>query len=201
MKLLIRIITAISILLAVALGMLFLYPRPMDTTDPIIFSSDGAAVDYCDLPVLDGQGLLATDIPKAYTPGCGWTRWPMPVLADCREPLAEGVQDIRGLWRSITPGSDHIERIEQCGNRTVVTTAGIIHDFYTDGTLENGSRDIEPPSCINTWAAIEWQDGVLNFRPFGGPVTLVTRQLVGDELVWHYPGRGENRMGRVCRIN
>ena len=37
----------------------------------------------------------------------------------------------------------HVERIEQCGDRTVVTAAGIIHDFHTDGTLRNGSRDVE----------------------------------------------------------
>ncbi len=200
MKFLLGTVTALSLVLVVAAGMLFLYPRPADTTDVAIFSADGAQVDYCHLPRLDGSGILATDIPRAYTPGCGWARWPLPILAACREPLAPGVQDIRGLWRSITPHSEHIERIEQCGNRTVITSAGIIHDFYTDGTLTNGSRDIEPPLCINTWAAIEWRDGILNFRPFGGPVVAVTRRLEGDELVWHYPGKGDIRMERVCRI-
>ena len=52
------------------------------------------------VPVLDGNGPTARAIPKAYTPGCGYTRFPMPVLSECREPLAEGVQDLRGLWQA-----------------------------------------------------------------------------------------------------
>ena len=144
---------------------------------------------------------MARDIPKAFTPGCGWQRWPMPVLADCTEPLADGVADLRGLWRSTWPaGFDHVERIEQCGNRTVVTSAGVIHDFITDGTLANGSRDIEPPSCMNTWVAIDWQDGVQKYHPFGLPFTIVTRERQGDTLVWHYPKFGEVRMERICKV-
>jgi hypothetical protein len=94
-----------------------------------------------------------------------------------------------------------VERIEQCGDRTVVTTGGIIHDFRTDGTLENGSRDIEPPTCVNTFVSIDWDAGVMNFHPFGLPLTIVTRRLEGDELVWTYPAvEGEIRMNRICRL-
>ena len=193
---------AVAIVAAVlgVLGMLFLYPRPADTTDAGVFAGNGADLDYCELPNLHGNGLLAADIPKAYTPGCGWTSWPMPVLAECTEPLAEGVEDLRGLWRGIDGSRDHVERIEQCGNRTVVTTAGIIHDFHTDGTLKNGSRDIEPPRCINTWVAIEWEDGVMKFRPLDLPFVVVTRQMQNDQLVWSYPGERELRMNRICRV-
>ena len=180
--------------------MLFLYPRPTDTTAPEVFVGDGASLDYCALPALDGSGLDSSDIPKAFTPGCGWDTWPMPVLDDCTEPLAEGVVDIRGLWRGRAGDRDHVERIEQCGNRTVVTAAGIIHDFVTDGTLRNGSRDIEPPRCMNTWVAIEWHQGILQFRPFGLPFVLVTRELQDGDLVWNYPGVGEVRMERICRV-
>jgi hypothetical protein len=165
-----------------------------------VFAADGAAVDYCALPELDGSGLAAADIPKAFTPGCGWDRWPMPVLANCREPLAPGVVDLRGLWRSVSQGFDHVERIEQCGNRTVVTSSGIIHDFYTDGTVANGSRDIEPPSCMNTWVSIEWEDEVMQFHPFGLPYVIVTRERQGEQLVWHYPRVGEVRMERICKV-
>ncbi len=194
-------VTALAVVaVGLALSMLFLYPRPRDTTSPAVFASDGAALDYCTLPVLDGTGLEAADIPKAYTPGCGWETWPMPILDGCTEPLAEGIVDLRGLWRGQARGRDHVERIEQCGNRTVVTAAGIIHDFVTDGTLRNGSRDIEPPRCMNTWVAIEWQDEVLSFRPFGLPFVLVTRELQGDQLVWNYPRVGEVRMDRICRV-
>lgn len=58
----------------------------------------------------------------------------MPILEGCTEPLAEGVVDLRGLWQGRAGDRVHVERIEQCGNRTVVTTSGIVHDFVTDGT-------------------------------------------------------------------
>lgn len=194
-------VTAAVVILLLAV--LFLWPRPPDTTDPAIFSGDGAAMDYCGpdaFPALDGSGSPADAIPKAFTPACGWARWPLPVLSACTEPLAEDATDLRGLWRSTDPKRAHVERIEQCGDRVVVTTAGIIHDFRTDGSLANGSRDVEPPSCMNTWAAIEWRGETLSFRPFGGPVVAVTRRLDGEELLWRYPGAGELRMERTCRI-
>ncbi len=185
--------------------MLFLYPRPADTTAPAVYAGDGSELDYCELPELHGGGSTAAEILKAYSPPvtggpCGWERWPMPVLAGCTEPLAEGVVDLRGLWRGTAGGRDHVERIEQCGNRTVVTTSGILHDFFTDGTLRNGSRDVEPPRCMNTWAAIEWKDEVLEFRPFGLPFVAVTRRMDGDQLLWKYPGAEELRMDRICRV-
>ena len=160
------------------------------------------AVDHCDLPVLDGNGLSADDIPRAYTPGCGWERFPMPVLADCREPLAPDAVDLRGLWLAGGgPMPGHIERIEQCGDRLVVTSGGVIHDFRTDGTLARGSRDIEPPSCVNTWVSIDWVDDVLNFHPFGLPYTIVTRRMEGDEVLRTYPRfDGELQMKRICRV-
>ena len=173
-----------------------------DSTDPRIFEGNVAEVDHCALPVLDGQGPRADDFPKAFTPGCGYERFPLPVLADCREPLAPGVVDLRGLWLAEGgPIPGHIERIEQCGDRLVVTAAGVIHDFRTDGTVSHGSRDVEPPLCSNTWASIEWVEGVLSFRPFGLPYTIVTRRREGSELVWTYPRfAGEIRMKQICRV-
>ena len=200
---LVRLLTLLACVLACFAGVLFLWPRPADTTDPAIFEADGATLDYCSaaaLPALDGSGLTADEIPKAFTPGCGWTRWPLPVLGACTEPLGPGAADLRGLWRSTDPARPHVERIEQCGDRVVVTTAGIIHDFRTDGTVANGSRDIEPPSCMNTWVAIEWREDVLSFRPFGGPVVAVTRSLEDDELLWTYPGQPPMHLERICRV-
>ena len=40
---------------------------------------------------------MADDIPKAFTPGCGYTQTPMPILSECTEPLAEGVVDAGAL--------------------------------------------------------------------------------------------------------
>jgi hypothetical protein len=103
----------------------WLYPRPVDTTPPWVFENDGSELDYCELPELDGSGLMASDIPRAYTPGCGYTQYPQPILRDCTEPLPEGAQDLRGLWQSVSPAlTDHVERFEQCGDRVVITTAG-----------------------------------------------------------------------------
>lgn len=192
------LVAGLVLLLVVVLGLL---PRPDDTTEARVFAGDASALDHCALPVLDGNGKRADEIPKAYTPGCGWTEFPMPVLADCREPLAPGVVDMRGLWLGTTARIGHVERIEQCGNRTVVTSSGIIHDFRTDGTLANGSRDIERPHCINTFVSIEFVDGVMRFHPFGLPYTIVTRRREADELVWTYPAiEGEVRMKRICEL-
>jgi hypothetical protein len=186
--------------------MLRLNPRPADTTQARVFEGDPASVDYCDLAELDGSGLAADDIPKAYTPhntpGCGWPKFPMPILEGCTEPLAPDVTDMRGLWLAYTGLEGHVERIEQCGNRTIVTSGGIIHDFRTDGTLKNGSRDVEPPSCINTYVSIDYdENGVMNFHPFGLPFTIVTRRMDDDELVWTYPAiEDEVRMKRICKL-
>lgn len=177
-------------------------PRPLDTTQARVFEGDPTSVDYCTRAELDNSGLTADDIPKAFTPQCGWTTFPMPVLEGCTEPLASDATDMRGLWLAYTGAVGHLERIEQCGNRTVVTSGGIIHDFRTDGTLKNGSRDIEPPSCINTYVSIDYdEEGTMSFHPFGLPFTIVTRRMEGDELVWTYP-RIENdvRMKRICKL-
>ena len=127
-------------------GVMFWWPRPPDTTEARVFAADGAQLDYCVLPELDGNGPGADDIPKAYTPAapnCYYTTFPMPILQHCREPIAEGFPDMRGLWLAYEGLEGHMERIEQCGDRIVVTTHGIIHDFHADGTLKNGSRDTE----------------------------------------------------------
>jgi hypothetical protein len=184
-----------------AAAYVFLFaPRPIDTTEPRVFIGDAAEIDYCDLTELDGTGLKADDIPKAYTPACGYVSFPQPILASCTEPLAEDVVDMRGLWQAYTGSPGHVERIEQCGNRTVVTSAGVIHDFRTDGTLRNGARDVSGPGCLNIYVAISYEDGVMKFRPFGLPKTIVTRRMEGDDLVWTYPMiEGEVRMKRICR--
>ena len=56
--------------------------------------------------------------------------------------LAEGVVDMRGLWHGVSGRIGHLERIEQCGNRVVVTAYRTIHDFRVDSTLKNRARDV-----------------------------------------------------------
>ena len=188
-------------LIAALVGSLLLYafalPRPADTTDPLIFLTDGGALNYCQLPDLDGSSKTADQIPKSYTPGCNYTRIPMPILAECTEPLAEGVVDMRGLWRGISGRVGHLERIEQCGNRVVVTAHGIIHDFRLDGTLENGARDVGA-LCNNFHTAIHVnEEGIMVFRLFDWFDT-VTRKMDGENMIFTFIDGIVTRTERIC---
>ena len=151
-KLLITVGVILSIPVILFL-VVWLYPRPVDTTPSWVFEGDGTEIDYCKLPELDGSGLMSNDIPQAFTPGCGYTVFPQPILKGCTEPLPEGAQDIRGLWQSIDPRMpDHVERVEQCGNRVVVTAHGLIHDHGPDMLANDVSpRQIGPLLfCLRT---------------------------------------------------
>ena len=190
--------TLIAVLLIGLLFYAFLAPRPADTTDPTVFLNDGRSVNYCDLPELDGSGKSANDIPKAYTPGCKYTTVPMPILAECTEPLAEGVVDMRGLWLGVSGRVGHLERIEQCGNRVIVTAYGIIHDFRVDGTLRNGARDVVMV-CNNFQSAIHFNDeGVMVFRLFN-VFDTVYRKMRGEEMIFTFIDGIETSTKRICQ--
>jgi hypothetical protein len=126
---------------------------------------------------------------------------PPRVLAGCTEPLHPDAPDLRGLWKAIRvesegkvlaqhPLSDHIERVEQCGNRVVVTSAGVIHDMRADGTLDNGVNDVAGARLDQRIrVAAVFNHGRLDLHPFGiepGRAPLVTREIVKGEMVWHY---------------
>ncbi len=175
----------------------FLVPRPFDTTDPSIFLKDGKTVNYCNLTKLDGSAKSADDIPKAYTPGCGYSQIPMPILEECTEPLAEEVIDMRGLWQGISGRSGFLERIEQCGNRVVVTGHNLIHDFRLDGTLRNGARDVGP-ACENFNSAIFFRDEVMIFRLFN-LFDTVSRRMDGEDMIFTFVDGGETRAKRICK--
>jgi hypothetical protein len=149
------------------------------------------------LPELDGSGKSANDIPKAYTPGCRFSHTPMPILENCTEPLADGVVDMRGLWYGLSGRIGHLERIEQCGNRVVVTAYGTIHDFRVDGTLRNGARDIGA-FCNNFNTAIHFDDGVMVFRLFD-LFDAVTRRMNGEEMIFTFIDGVETRTKRICQ--
>ena len=122
-KLLVWSAIILVVLVLVVFWAILFSPRPPLTTDPATLLGDGSVIDYCELPVLDGRGKLAADIPKGNTPGCSYTHFPLPILAECTEPLVEGADDIRGLWQGVAGGNvGHVERIEQCGRRVVVTS-------------------------------------------------------------------------------
>ena len=188
----------LAVLVIVILFYAFALPRPADTTDPAIFMKDGGSLNYCDLPVLDGSGKSANDIPKAYTPGCSYTTIPMPILAECTEPLAEGVVDMRGLWLGVSDGDEHLERIEQCGNRVVITAFGIIHDFRVDGTLKNGARDVGIV-CNNFNSAIHFdEEGVMVFRLFD-LFDTVFREMRNEQMIFTFINGNEISTKRICQ--
>lgn len=158
----------------------------------------------------DEAVVRASDIPVAHTPPGGYgDAMPPPVLAACTEPLAADVPDLRGLWRTRelaidgeTPPADHplwqhVERIEQCGDRVVVTSSGVIHDMRADGTLENGVRDVSAINFQPIQVVATFEAGVLVLRPAGAVGFEVTRERDGAELVWHYGPTITVRLERV----
>ena len=185
-------------------------PRPPLMTDPATLAGDGSALNYCELSALDGSGLRAADIPKGNTPGCGYDHFPLPILAACTEPLPAEADDIRGLWRGVSGGHvGHVERIEQCGSRVVVTTSGLIHDYGPNSTGGLNTNDTEgsvlftlrgEEHCLRTSASMIWEDKTLNFYAFGWGPRVVRRYLDGDELIWEYVDGSVTRMERLCRL-
>ena len=204
------------ILVAIALGVVGLVwvgwfsARPPLMTDPGTLAGDGAALNYCELPVLDNSGKRAADIPKGNTPGCAYDHSPLPILAECTEPLPAEADDIRGLWRGVSGGHvGHVERVEQCGSRVVVTAAGIIHDYGPNSTGGLNTNDTEgsvlftvggTEHCMRTSASMIWEDKVLNFYAFGWGPQLVRRYRDGDELIWEYADGSVTRMERLCTL-
>src|SRR5450631_3022236 len=99
--------------------------------------------------------MRADEIAVAHTPAGGYgDDMPPVVLAGCTEPLVAGAPDMRGMWRVVSvewksgagpepdPIASHVERIEQCGDRVIVTSSGVIHDMRADGTAEHGVNDV-----------------------------------------------------------
>ncbi|MFT4518453.1 MAG: hypothetical protein ACI9JM_000834 [Halioglobus sp.] len=208
-----RTIATLLLLIVAAFWQLYFSSRPPLTTDPATLAGDGSSINYCELPVLDGRGKMAKDIAKGNTPGCGYDHFPMPVLAECTEPLPEGVADIRGLWIGVSGKVGHVERLEQCGRRTIVTSSGIIHDSGPNSTGGENSNDTEgsvlftigdKEYCNRTSASMIWNDGVLDFHVFGWGPVVVNRYLHegpdGEQLVWEYADGSTTHMDRICTL-
>jgi len=167
-------------LLLILFWLAFFSSRPPLTTDPAVLAGDGSRLDYCRLPVLDGSRKRASDIAKGNTPGCGYKHFPDPILQACSEPLPPEADDIRGLWIGVEGKVGYVERVEQCGNRTVITAAGIIHDYGPNSTAGLNTNDTEggvsfsigdKDYCPRTSATMIWKDKVLNFHVFGRNVS------------------------------
>ena len=143
--------------------------------------------------------MRANEIPVAHTPPGGYgDELPTPILAACTEPLAPGIPDLRGTWHVVEVEwksgaappvdriSDHVERIEQCGDRVCITAGGVIHDMRANGTIEHGVHDVAAVGGTAISVVCTFEDGVHVLRPEGLPGVEVTRRLDGDQLVWDY---------------
>ena len=141
--------------------------------------------------------VKATDIPVAHTPPDGYLEFPPPILFECDEPITPGAPDLRGVWQVFKgPLKGHIERVEQAGNRVVVTGGGVIHDMYADGTLDGGVNDVHADKRERISVAARFEKGRLNLYPGGRKIALVTRYLDGEEMIWRY-GPYKNRLRRL----
>jgi len=143
----------------------------------------------------------ASAIPVAHTPAGGYgTTMPSPVLTTCTEPLSAGAPDLRGMWKAVAievngepaPADHraygHVERIEQCGDRIVITAGGVVHDMRCDDTVENGVHDVAEVDYATPISVVcTYENGVHTLRPVGLPVE-VKRYLDGDQLIWEYLG-------------
>jgi len=140
------------------------------------------------------------EIPIAHTPPGGWTGdMPAPVLGGCTEPLIDGAPDLRGTWEVVEvlvegtpvtehPALGHVQRVEQAGDRMVVTGGGVVHDMRCDGTVEHGVDDVaEFDKETRITVVASYEDGVHVLRPVGLPIE-VTRARDGDDMIWTYLG-------------
>lgn len=139
-------------------------------------------------------------IPVAHTPVGGYgSAIPKPVLAGCVEPLVAGAPDLRGWWRVVEVLADdqpmeghaalgHVQRVEQAGDRLVVTGGGIIHDMRCDGTIDHGVHDVaEFDKTTRITVVATYESNVHVLRPVGVPIE-VRRWRDGPDMRWHYLG-------------
>jgi hypothetical protein len=157
------------------------------------------------------SGLTADAIPVAHTPPGGYgDAFPAPVLADCTEPLVAGAPDLRGMWKAAEvtiggepappghPGWTHFQRIEQCGDRIVITGNGVIHDMRADGTEEHGVHDVLERDYMTPIVVVaSYEDGVHVLRPVGLPGVEVRRRRDGAQIVFDYLGGLTIRLERT----
>jgi len=148
---------------------------------------------------------LAADFPIAHTPAGGYgERTPDAVIPTCTEPVVAGAPKLAGLWVPKTaerggvmltkgdPLLGSLERIEQCGDRVVITSGGVIHDMRADGTEAHGVHDVAADDHRTPVTLTATYDGgALVLRRPDGTVEE-THRLEGPRLV---RTRGDTTVG------
>lgn len=141
----------------------------------------------------------STEIPRINTPlnpfGYGNT-YPNYFYTDCTTTIASGLPDLQGDWteQAVTIGGAefpaqadiHTERIEQCGNRILIISAGVLHEvFIDDDSMYNGVNDVNPQGQP-THASGRFENSTLILTPIfpsqsGIMLPDVTRKLIQDD--------------------
>ncbi|NRB47939.1 MAG: T9SS type A sorting domain-containing protein [Saprospiraceae bacterium] len=145
-----------------------------------------------------------TTIPRVNTPIVPFSYgadYPEPYYADCSTPIADGVPDLSGDWveTTVTINGEEIaaqpdprrERIEQCGNRILIASNGVLHEvFQADNTMFNGVNDVDPMGNPLHFTG-RFEDNVFLLTPILTDTTQtipdISRELIqndgGDEVL------------------
>lgn len=140
----------------------------------------------------------AQAIPRVNTPIVPFSygaEYPEPYYDDCTTPIAAGVPDLRGDWleATVTINGEEIpalpnprrERIEQCGNRILIASNGVLHEvFAANNTMFNGVNDVDP-NGLPIHLTGRFEEGVFILTPVITDTTVtvpdITRELIQDD--------------------
>lgn len=133
---------------------------------------------------------------------------PEPLIPECTEPLAEGVPDLRGLWRitnvenffhfvtegmgrpkwqarlgeSLRGNEERFERIEQCGLKVAIGFKRGAIIVEADGKTPSETEGYEDRNPLNATAQYDGETLVIINSRDEGKIRIV-RQIVEGKLV------------------
>jgi hypothetical protein len=140
----------------------------------------------------------STEIPRVNTPVVPFSygaEYPEPYFADCTTPIESGIPDLSGEWVEavVTINGAQInpqpmlrrERIEQCGNRILIASGGVLHEvFEADNTMFNGVNDVDSTSLPAHFTG-SFEDDVFTLSPIipgdTVPGPSITREIIQDD--------------------
>ncbi len=140
----------------------------------------------------------ATELPRVNTPIVPFSYgedYQELYYADCTTLIADGVPDLRGDWVEATVTINGVEiaaqsnprreRIEQCGNRILIASNGVLHEvFAADSTMFNGINDVDPMGNPVHLTG-KFEDNVFLLTPIltdtSQIIPDITRELIQDD--------------------